>query len=79
MWKDTVWYWPNLYRKLGKDDRIRVVEAVWDSIADEPGELSLTPAQEAELKRRIAAHEAAPHETIPWEEVKASLVQRLRS
>ena len=63
---------------LSVDDRIRVVEAVWDSIADDPGDLSLTPAQEAELKRRIAAHEAAPHETIPWEEVKAGLVQRLR-
>jgi putative addiction module component (TIGR02574 family) len=47
------------------------VEAIWDSIAAEPGQPALTEAQQQELERRLAAHTASPEEVVPWEEVKA--------
>jgi putative addiction module component (TIGR02574 family) len=54
------------------------VEAIWDSIAAEPGQPALTEAQQQELERRLAAHTASPEEVVPWEEVKAQALARAR-
>ena len=63
---------------LSVDERIRLVEAIWDSIAAEPGQLQLTAAQQQELARRLAAHTASPEAVVPWEEVKAQALARAR-
>jgi putative addiction module component (TIGR02574 family) len=62
---------------LSVDDRLRIVEAIWDSIAAEPENLPLTEAQRRELDRRLADHESNPDEGIPWDEVKARTLKRL--
>ena len=50
------------------NDRLRVVESLWDSIpADTPVEVS--PEQRAELQRLIAAHERAPEQLLTLDEV----------
>ena len=43
--------------KLPIDDRIRLVEDIWDSIADEQSALELTDAHRIELDRRLDAFE----------------------
>jgi putative addiction module component (TIGR02574 family) len=43
--------------KLPIDDRIRLVEDIWDSIADEQSALELTDAQRIELDKRLDAFE----------------------
>jgi putative addiction module component (TIGR02574 family) len=63
---------------LSVDERIRLVEAIWDSIASESGRPALTEAQQQELERRLAAHTASPEEVVPWEEVKAQALARAR-
>ena len=63
---------------LSVDERIRVVEAIWVSIAAEPGQPALTAAQQQELERRLAAHTASPEEVVSWEEVKALALARAR-
>jgi putative addiction module component (TIGR02574 family) len=63
---------------LSVDDRLRMIEAIWDSIAAEPGEPRLTEAQQRELEQRLAAHEADPGNVVPWEEVKAAALARAR-
>jgi len=63
---------------LSVDDRIRLVEAIWDSIAAEPGQPELTEAQKQELERRLAAYTASPADVTPWEEVKAQALARGR-
>ncbi len=55
---------------LSVDERIRLVEAIWDRIAAEPDQPELTEAQKQELERRLAAHTASPEEVVPWEEVR---------
>jgi putative addiction module component (TIGR02574 family) len=56
-------------------DRLRVVESLWDSIpADTPVEVS--PEQREELQRRIAAHERAPEQLLKWDEVLDRLRDR---
>lgn len=59
------------------DERMRLVEAIWDGIASEQPQPQLSDAQKRELDRRLAAHEASPHDVVPWEEVKANAQGRL--
>jgi putative addiction module component (TIGR02574 family) len=63
-------------RQMSIDDRIRLVQAIWDEIAADQCP-NLTDAQKEELDRRLAEDEADPDEGIPWEVVKAEA--RLRS
>jgi putative addiction module component (TIGR02574 family) len=63
---------------LSVDERLRLIEIIWDSIAAEPGQPELTEAQRQELERRMAAHAASPETAIPWEEVKAQALARAR-
>lgn len=58
-------------------ERIRLVEAIWDSIESHSDEIRLTPAQEEELVRRIEYYEKHPDETVSWEELKARTLERL--
>ena len=63
---------------LSVDERIRLAEAIWESIATEPSQLELTEAQQQELERRLAAHTVSPEDVVPWEEVKAQALARAR-
>jgi putative addiction module component (TIGR02574 family) len=58
---------------LGIQDRIRLVQAILDSIAAEQVYPDLTEAQKQELDRRIDDYEANPDAVMTWEEVKASI------
>lgn len=44
-------------RELPVDERIKLVEELWDSIASDQKALSLTAEQKAELDRRLDAYE----------------------
>lgn len=61
--------------KLSVEERLALVEELWDSIA---AATPLTDAQRAELDRRIADHEAHPDDVVSWEDVKSSIVARLK-
>ena len=62
---------------LSVDERIRLVEAIWDTISLEPANFEVTEAQKQELVRRLAAHNANPSDVISWEEVKAKALARV--
>lgn len=47
-------------RKLPVEERLRLVEDIWESIRSEGAALTLTRAQREELERRLAAHRADP-------------------
>ena len=64
--------------RLGIEERLILVEELWDSIAADSAAVPLTEAQRAELDHRIAEHEANPDDVVPWEEVKASITERLK-
>lgn len=44
-------------RELPVEERIKLVEDLWDSIAADRKALPLTPEQQAELDRRLEAYE----------------------
>ena len=64
--------------KLSIEERIRLVQEIWDSIAQEIERSPLTESQRQEVDRRLAAHRANPQATIPWEQVEAEALARLR-
>jgi len=64
--------------RLPLEERLALVEDIWDSIAAESAALALTDAQRAELDRRLAEHEASPEDVVPWEEARASIAERLK-
>lgn len=54
-------------------ERVRLVEAVWDSISAVPEALPLTQWQEEELEHRLAEFEADPDAGSSLEEVFARI------
>lgn len=64
-------------RQLPLDERIRLVEDLWDSIASDQNALPLTPDQQAELDRRLDAYEKDRDPGRPAEEVVADIRRRL--
>ena len=63
--------------RLGVEDRLTLVEEIWDSIAADSTAVPLTPEQRQELERRLAAHTANPEKAVPWSEVRESLKKLL--
>lgn len=64
-------------RNLPLDERIRLVEDLWDSIASDQKALALTPEQKAELDQRLDAYEADRDPGRPADEVIADIRKRL--
>ena len=61
--------------ELPVEERIRLVSAIWDSIAEAPEAVEVTPEQKAELDRRLKAYQADPGAGSPWDEVKARILR----
>ena len=62
--------------KLPLEERLRLIETIWDSIAADPSVLSLTDAQREELDHRLDDLERDGPSGLPAEEVLAKLTQR---
>jgi putative addiction module component (TIGR02574 family) len=58
---------------LSIEERINLVQDIWDSIAADQACADLTDEQKQELERRTADYEANPDNVLTWEEVKASI------
>lgn len=63
----------NEITSLSIEDRIMLVQAIWDSIAAEQAYLDLTATQKQELDRRMEEYKKNIDNTITWEEIKASI------
>ena len=65
--------------KLAKDlsiaDRIRLVEEIWDTIAEENEAFELTETQKLELDRRLALAGSDPGRGRTWDEIKAEFMR----
>jgi putative addiction module component (TIGR02574 family) len=58
---------------MSVNERIALVQEIWDSVAIEAGLLPPTPAERAELDRRIAEDDAEPGNVVKWESIKAEI------
>lgn len=64
--------------RLPIEERLILVEEIWDSIAADSAAVPPTDAQRTELQKRIEEDDANADDVTPWERVKASTLARLR-
>lgn len=60
--------------ELPVSERLKLVEAIWDSIVDTPEALGLNDTQRSELDRRFEEYDRNPGIGSPWSEVKARIL-----
>ncbi len=65
-------------RVLNIDEQIELVEAIWDGIVSHGDAPSLTEAQKKELDHRLADYLVNPNDVVPWSEVKAAALAKIR-
>ena len=65
--------------RLGIEERLSLVEEIWDSIAAENAAMPLTDAQRQELLARIEEDDAQPDAMTDWEIAKAATLSRLKT
>jgi putative addiction module component (TIGR02574 family) len=51
------------------DDRLRLMEEIWDQLADEGYEPELSDELKAKLDRRLASLDANPENVTTWEAI----------
>ena len=64
--------------RLDREQRIALVLEIWDTIAAEQSDPLLNATQRRELRSRVAEDDAAPNDVVPWEQVKAQALARLK-
>ena len=63
------------FSHLSTDERLQLLEELWESLCETPEALPLTDAQREELDRRLEEIDHEGFVGIPWDEV----LQRIRS
>ena len=66
----------NKINALNIEDRIFLVQAIWDSIAAEQVYPDLNEEQKKELDSRINDSESNPDNVLTWEEIKPSITRK---
>lgn len=61
---------------LTPKERLDLIGELWDSLS--AADVRLTPAQEAELDRRLASFDEDRRDAVPWKDIEAELDRRPR-
>ena len=65
------------FRKLAPDAQIRLLQDLWDEIADESANIPLSDSQRILLDERLRQHEDDPEDVEPWERVRDDILSEL--
>jgi putative addiction module component (TIGR02574 family) len=64
--------------RLPREERLILVQEIWDTIAAESHSPIVDEAQRQELARRADEDDASPNDVIPWEQVKVQALARTK-
>ena len=59
--------------KLSIDDRIHLVQTIWDSIATDTEASEISKEHRTILDKRLERHKDQPNEIVSWDELKESV------
>jgi putative addiction module component (TIGR02574 family) len=62
---------------LTKEEKLQLVEDLWDAIAAMPDDLPVSDEEKAILDKRFNAHSESPEDALTLEEFKKRLAERL--
>ncbi len=61
---------PNIdINRLSREQRLELIEELWESLAATPDEIPLSDAQRTELDRRLDEMDSDDTLGVPWDEV----------
>jgi len=60
--------------ELPIEERIELVQSIWDSVAAVPEAVQLTAAQREELEERVRDYRKNPEGGSPWPEVRERIL-----
>ena len=63
-------------RELPLAEQIELIDALWESIANQGYEPPLTPEQAVELDRRLDAHRRQPDDVVSWDGIKQEIFDK---
>ena len=67
---------PEQIARLSAEERLSLIEALWDSLSDRA--VPVTAAQAAELDRREETYPQDAADALPWKEVRQHIERKLR-
>lgn len=57
-------------------ERVKLVQAIWDSVSELPEPYPLSDAEREKIDRRLEAYRRNPEAASPWPEVKERILRR---
>ncbi len=60
--------------ELPAEERLQLVEAIWDSLEEVPEAVPISDDVREELDRRLAAYYDDPSSARPWRDIRAELL-----
>ncbi|HJQ99131.1 MAG TPA: addiction module protein [Candidatus Polarisedimenticolaceae bacterium] len=64
--------------KLTRDEKLQLIEEIWDSLDADANDLPLSDGQRRDLDRRLDEIDREGPTGIPWEQVMQELQSRLK-
>jgi len=65
--------------ELPADQRLQLVEAIWDSLVEIPEAVPISDEVREELDRRLSAYYDDPSSARPWSEIREELFGKSES
>lgn len=62
--------------KLPDNEKLELIEGIWESINEYPDSIPVTKEQKDELDRRLEDYKKNPGNVITWEVLKAELLSK---
>ena len=65
-------------KNLGVDERLDLIEEIWDSLGGDPGQIPVPDSHKTVLDERLDGIAAGDDAGIPWDEVLNQVRKRLK-
>ena len=65
------------FRKLSSTEKIRVLQELWDEVAEEVASEPLSESQKLLLDERIQQHVENPSDVEPWDRTRGDILSEL--
>jgi putative addiction module component (TIGR02574 family) len=65
------------FRKLSPIEKIRLVQDLWDDVADEVASSPLSESERRLLDERIQQHDESPADVEPWDKTGDDILSEL--
>jgi putative addiction module component (TIGR02574 family) len=66
------------FQKLSRERRMHLIATIWDSLIQEGQDIPVPDDHIEEIDQRLDDIDRNPHDSAPWHEVKARILDRAK-